>query len=569
MGDELKFQQRWEFRRKENDFESSSEDSRSSSIGEPVLKRHKLVSDLSSLDYEQTHNTSGLQQNCNSNPGVGDEIEFAKAKEKKIKSGKKNNFADSEVKRDCREEVSRKKGTTIVYDPAAIDDVKNFSGSLLEDLKSTRENLFTWMREEMNKLVADDTAPRRGRRKRISRGKKVQLQHHNNFEKNVHFQPQNNTEDNIQGQQMNNNGATAPVQQQTNFEEDNEVQNQNHFEKNIQMQHQNNFKSAMRVKNCIVGSLDRATKSIKSADTNDHSRALDDQIDYGQSTGPIASIEKGKRERSAVTMNSNFQSGPSNEEVQVQHPKSVVLAIRAQQSVKGKKTAELNKRNQVPEDQVGSSQAIGSITSTENDKAERFRLSVEQSFSPIPFDQVPSSMYLSLPTVLTKPYDSNNWQDTFLSDYAQPRVPGNKISVNLERTKQMHDSSSHFGSIPIIQPEERSANFVQMGSRYMSCFDQNGTQTSSTGAGLPISVHKVMNGGYSLPSHLLGNIPQESGDTLGRRINGGAITFSGGSYALSENFDANNLLSHSNYIADGRLMPYQIPSIKDGYLFPK
>lgn len=536
MRDELKFQQRWEFRRKDNDLDSSSDDSRSSSIGQLVLKKHKLASSMISLDDDETCNASRLELNHSSNPGLGDQTEFAKGKEKKIKRVSKQNIADGEVKSDSRQGINRKKSKSIVYDPAAIHGVKNFTESLLEELQVKRANLFSWMRDEMNKLVADDNALKKGRRKRNSkrnsRGKKVQSQQHNNFETNVHFQQHNDNEEDVRAQ------------------------------------HLNNFKSGLRVQNSRIESLEKITKSNKSSETSD-------QVACGQPTGPLTSLEKEKGKKLAFTVNT---SGASDQNVQVQHPKSVVLAIRAlnsndgssEKSIKGKRTGNFNKQYQAREDRVGYSQAVESMISTEKDKAERMRLSVDQSFSPSnPTQQVASSMYLTLPTVLTKSHDSNNRLDTFLSNYIQPRVSENKTSVNLEEAKQMHDCSTHFGYLPNIQLEGKSTSFAQMGSIDTSYLNHSGNQSSSTGIGCPIPLHQYTNG-FSIPSQfLLENIPQENDNTLGMQMNGGAITFPGGSYASSENFVTNNLLSQSDYRADGRLRHCQIPSITDAYLFPK
>lgn len=547
MRDELKFQQRWEFRRKDNDLDSSSDDSKSSSIGQPVLKKHKLASSMISLDDDETCNASRPELYHSSNPGLGDQIEFAKGKEKKIRRVSKQNIADSEVKSDFREGVDRKKSISIVYDPAAMDGVKNFTESLLEELQVKREKLFTWMREEMNKLVADDDALKKVGRKRNSRGKKVQYR--NNFEKNVQFQQQNNNEEDVLVQHLNNNGAIVHRQQQ------------NHFEEDTELHYPNNFKSGLRVQNCRGESLEKITKSIKSSETSD-------QVACGQATGPLTSLEKEKGERLALT-------GVSNQNVQVQHPKSVVLAIRAlnrndgssERTIKGKRTGNFNKHFQAQEDRVGYSQAIGSMISTERDKAERLRLSVEQSFSPNPTQKVASSMYLTLPTVLTKSRDSDDMVDTFLSNYIQPRVHESKTCMNLEEAKQMHDFSTHFGYLPDIQLEGRSTNFAQMGSRNTNCLNHSENQSSSTGIGCPIPLYQCTNPGFSIPSQfLLENVPQES-DALGMQMNGGAMTFSRGSYASSENIITNNplSLSHSNYSADGRL----IPGITDAYLFPR
>ncbi|KAJ0048344.1 hypothetical protein Pint_15148 [Pistacia integerrima] len=592
MGDEQIFWQRWEFRRKDDGFDSSSDDSKSNSVAEPVLKEHNLASGFISFDNDETSNTSRLQPNLNNDSGFEGQFQFEKAEEKKIKRSKKNNVASSEVKKDSHEEVHRKKSKTSAYDHlAATSDVKSFTVSLLEDLRATRENLFTWMREEINKLIADDTAPRKRRRNGASRGKKVQspqqnnsenmkVQPQKNFKKKLKFQRPKTSGDSMQEQHLNGDGAIIHMQQQNNIEKDTEVECQNNFDKGNQMhhrnnkdnqvQHQNNFKSGMRAPNCNGRFLESFVKSTKADDANNQCQALDDQVDFGKATESITSVDKEKKERLALSSNSKFQSSSSNQRVTVQHPKSVVLAIRAQncndgsskRSVAGKKRADSDKLYQVPEDRTGSSR---SMASCEKDRAKRLRLPVEQNFTLNPSNHVASSMYLTLPTVFTEPPVLNSKFDTSLCNFIQPRVDGNKTTVNLERANQVLDSSTHCGYLPSIQKDERGGEFAQVVSRNMSTFDQNGILSSGTGTGFPVPLHQSLGDGFSSPGQFyFENLHRENCNTLGLRMNGGATTFSGENYALSD-----HLHSHPNHKADFRFLPYQIPSTRDGYVFPK
>ncbi|TXG50529.1 hypothetical protein EZV62_023053 [Acer yangbiense] len=579
--DELKFQQRWEFRRKEDELDSSSDELKSSSNGEPILKKNNLVPGLMiSLDNDETSDPNKLEQNIISyNPDFEAQTEIAQAKkEKKTKRRRKNNVAKSVKKRDSGEVVvnrKKKKSKTSAYDnTAAMDNVKNFADSLLEGLKNTRENLFVKMRADMKKLVAD-IAPKRRRRKGTPGGKKLQLQQHDQ---------NNNLEENIQAQDVNNNnnGAIVEVQQKNGFEEDSQVQQQQNQD-NTQVHHQGKFKSSTRARKSNGGgstTMGRFAKGKKAADD-------------GQENGLYTPTEKEKGESVTLNVNSNVQSGSSNQNAQFRQPKSVVLAIRAQnskdksseKSAKGKKVSDSNKRSGF------SQQAIGSMASTEKDTAEGLRLSAEQSFSPISSNQVASSsMYLTLPTVLaaaatttttTTPHDSNNRLETSLCNYIQPR------------RNQMLDPSTHYGYLTSIQQQladERNGSFAQLGSRITTCFDQNNTiPTSNTG--IPLH-HQSMDGGYIIPNqYCLQNLPRGDNinNALGLRMNGGAITFSGGGYTLSSdhhhhhhhfvgnnnnnsNNNNNNLQSHSNHNnkADGRLMQYRIPTVQDSsYLYPK
>ena len=79
MSEDLKFQQRWEFRRRDSDVDSSSDNSKSSSSGEPVLKKHKLVSSLISPENDETSGTPRSQPEDKSDHGSGDQFKIGKA----------------------------------------------------------------------------------------------------------------------------------------------------------------------------------------------------------------------------------------------------------------------------------------------------------------------------------------------------------------------------------------------------------------------------------------------------------------------------------------------------------
>ena len=79
MSEDLKFQQRWEFRRRDSDVDSSSDNSKSISSGEPVLKKHKLVSSLISPENDETSGTPRSQPEDKSDHGSGDQFKIGKA----------------------------------------------------------------------------------------------------------------------------------------------------------------------------------------------------------------------------------------------------------------------------------------------------------------------------------------------------------------------------------------------------------------------------------------------------------------------------------------------------------
>lgn len=551
IGDELKFQQRWEIRRRENEYDSSSEESKSSSSSQPVLKKLKLVSSFASDENDEAIDTERFHQKGKYVPGKGrGKAKFRKAKKMHIERRRNENLVDNGMERDSHEELDRKKNNTSAFDPAAaLDDVKIFMESLLEELKDARENLFRRMREEMQKLVADDTASKAESRKgRYGRGK-GQLQHQNNFEKNVQVQHQNNLK------------QTTQVQHESNFKEKIQVRHRNNCEENI-LQPQKDLKSGMRDRSSNHGSLKRSIDSNGAAGSNNHCQGLEDQVEYGKTTGSMASRANEKGESKLVSsVMRNFQSGNS---VQVQHQNNIVLGLRAQncndgssdRSVKGKRTAEFNNCSKVLEDRVGF------LPSTEKAKGERLGLTTNPIFSSNSSTQVASSMYLSLPSVLPQPCAENYRLETSSCNYVHPRTGANKRDACSENANVMIDSSAYRGCFSEMQQEERLGSFA---------LNQNSTSASrSIGTGLP-PLHQGMDvGGFNIPSQLsLKNVPKENHKILGLTMNGGAIRFSGGNQALSEQYPANNFHRHSNYIADTGLRGFQISDLQESGLFPK
>ncbi|XWS38351.1 hypothetical protein CRYUN_Cryun19dG0123800 [Craigia yunnanensis] len=586
---ELEFQQRWEFRRNEdNDLDSSCDGSKSSTG--PLLKKHELVSSLISVDDEETSETTRLKQKDNENPGRGGQINIGKAKKRKTRNIS-SKLQNRKMKRDSPE-VDLQKGETNAYDPAPLDDLKNFMDSLLKDLKVTRENLLKWMMEEMQKLVADYTTPEPKSRKRghrrekvqlqqMKKSKKVQVQHEKTHKESMQFQHPNNSEKSIQVQHHTNFQETVLAQQQSNFQENIKLQVQLQEEENINRQHQNDFRYGMRTQNCNNRTLVRFPEGINAADSTDYFNVLRDRVDSGQVTEFITS-SKNKGDILSKSTKPNLQTSCADQNVQVQNSKSVVLAIEAQKSkagslkrsVKGKKTVDLSDHYQVPEDQGGHSQAMRTAVAGTND--EKLGSSAVQNFLSSPSGQAPSSMYLTLPTVLTEPIVANHGLDTSLCNYILPRVAEKNRGVNSERVNQMLEPSSIQGSFPVIPPEERIRSFALMGSGNMGCINQNSTPISGIGTGFPVPLHQGINVGVSIPRQVIPEYPtqvnpqylsQETSKPLGLRMNGGAIKFSGGSYNLAEHIAANNHHSHPAYKSDGRLMSYQIQNIKDGHFF--
>ncbi|XP_022754091.1 uncharacterized protein LOC111302441 [Durio zibethinus] len=555
---ELEFQQRWEFRRNEdNDIDSSCDDSKSSSG--PLLKKHKLVSSLISSGDDET---SRLKRKSNENPGRGNLMNIGKGKKQKTRNIS-SKLRNSKMKKDSPEEVDLEKGETrSAYDPDPLDDLKNFMDSLLQDLKVTRENLFKWMIEEMQKLVADGTTPEPKRRKSGHKGEKVQLQqikkskevqdqHEKTHNESMQFQHPNNSEKSIQVQHQTNFQETVLAQHHSNFQENVKLQVQLEEEENIDRQHQNNFRYGMRTQNCNNRSSVRFPKCINAADSTDYFNALGNRVDSGQGTELITSSKSVKP---------NLQTSCDDQNVQVQSHKSFVLAREIpesnagslKRSVKLNTTVYLSDIYQVPEDQGGHGQAMRTVESGTN--REKLGSSVVQNFLSSSSVQAPSSMYLTLPTVLTEPIVANHGLDASMCNNILPRVAEKRRGFNSERVNQMLEPSSFQGSFPVIPPEERIRSFALMGFRNMGC-NQSNTPTAGIETGFPVPLHQGIDGGLSIPRQVNQQyLSQETSKPLGLRMNGGAIMFSGGSYNLPEHTAANNHHSHPAYKRDGRLI---------------
>ncbi|GLT67858.1 hypothetical protein SLA2020_401360 [Shorea laevis] len=562
MGEELQFQQRWEFRRTDNDFDSSSNESKPSS--EPVLKKHKLVSSLIPLDDEETSETSRLQRQDNENPGMGVEIKSVIPKRRQTRK-RSGNLRAGGMKSDSHEEVDRTKPGKSAYDFTALEDVKSFMGSLIEDLKVARENLSKWMREEMQKLAEDDdSAPQPKRRRRNCKVEKVQLQKRKRSERNTKGQSQK-TKKSMQLQNQNNFEESILAQPQENFEEPVYVPKENNFQNNIPLLPQKDEKVSIQPQTCNGRSLERFTKISNATDSINFYRALEDRGPFE----PIASLEKDKGEKLLSSEKSNLLTGSTNQNVQVQSQNSIVLAIEAQNSNgrslerKGKKTVNCSNHYQGPENRVGHGQATRAATSGEKTSGEKLGSSVEPNF--LSFGQVPSSMYLQLPTVFTEPCLANYRLDASSCNYILPRVAEKKTSANLEKLNQLLDPNGSSGYFPGKQPEERIRSFAQMGSGNIGCFNPNTMPTSSIGAGFPVPLHQGLDVGFSIPNQVnMELLSRENINTVGLRTNGGALRFSGGSYNTPpEPYIANNQHNYSSLKTDGRLLSYQITNISD------
>ncbi|GMQ05473.1 hypothetical protein CsSME_00050487 [Camellia sinensis var. sinensis] len=239
MSQDQKFQQRWEFRRRDDDLDSSSHDSKSSSGGERVLKNHTVVSNLTLPENDETGDAPLPKQESQLDPDMGI-IPFEFTNAEKIHSGpsNRNRGVKNKMKKASMKKSNRKKkNNRSAREPILLDDFKIFMKSIIEELKVARENMFTRMRDEMKKLVD------------------VEL-------------------------------ASRPTKKGGG----------NHRQKTGQIQHQNNVELGMKTQNCNGGSLERSVKSDRTTDSNNCHEVFEEKVNHDKTIGTIASNEKEKVE---------------------------------------------------------------------------------------------------------------------------------------------------------------------------------------------------------------------------------------------------------------------------------
>lgn len=580
MGDEL----RWEFRRNDNDNDSSSEESKSSR--EAAHKKHKLVSSLISIENDEEIGTRGVKQNGTSNPCTEDGIMSRKGKKVHPRRREKESLTDDGMERDSHGEGSRKKSKTNVFEPAAMDEVKRFMESLLEDLKVTRENLFSWMRQEMQKLVADDTLPPLKRREGSFGGKHLLVQHGENientkskekkqvnnkkkFEENILIQHQNNSRKDVLVWHETNLEDTLCAQHHHNLKETIQVQHQNNFEEaNAQVQCRNNFESGTRAQKCNVRSLEATARSNQAAGYDNCYGVIGQEVDNGQATRALT-----PREKLGSFVKPYFQSCSTDNNVQMQHQTNYLLGIRPQNyscrslesPLKGKERA-LSNNNFHPliEHQVDCVQDIGPVASSEIERGARLVLPIDSNFSNVS-SHVASSMYLTLPSVLTRLYGEDHMLDTSSYNYIQPTVAGSGLGMNYEKANPMLKVNAHRGKFAGMKQQERNGSIAQIRSRNVSYFDRQSIPSSSIGTGFPVQLHQSMDIGVSIPSQAsIKYLPRDDKNIMGLKMNEGANMFSGGSYAIPEDYVSNNFCSHSITV-----QAFKRQNLEEGHLFPK
>ncbi|KAK4422597.1 hypothetical protein Salat_1842200 [Sesamum alatum] len=181
MNHDEKFQQRWEFRRKGDEEDSSTDDSRTS--GERVDKKHSVVNDLVLPQNDEISDAPVQLQHDNRDTN--------NAAPKKVGSSKKKNAQRKKPKKLAvvkKNQKNKKSLSLNAAETAMLDDLKAFSASLIHELEVARQGMSQQMWQEMRKLVPSRPTPEPVKKKgRSSQKKKVQ-------------QPQNKTKSDVKTQ---------------------------------------------------------------------------------------------------------------------------------------------------------------------------------------------------------------------------------------------------------------------------------------------------------------------------------------------------------------------------------
>ncbi|EOA18139.1 hypothetical protein CARUB_v10006602mg [Capsella rubella] len=146
MGDEPKFREKWDFRRKENDFEdSSSDDPDSNSTQDPIIHNPNVLLDSSQIDNGPKPVTRDEPVKTRKRRSKKDESKPEKAKQVRRRKPKIVSA----------EETKKKEGLG-----TGMDDVGIFMETLLDDLTASRERLMDWMKTELYGASVENVASR-------------------------------------------------------------------------------------------------------------------------------------------------------------------------------------------------------------------------------------------------------------------------------------------------------------------------------------------------------------------------------------------------------------------------
>ena len=182
-------------------------------------------------------------------------------------------------------------------------------------------------------------------------------------------------------------------------------------------------------------------------------------------------------------------------------------------------------------------------------------------------DQIGSSSYVTLPSVLPKPQTESLSIDSSLRNHNESGSPVN-IAQNAEKENPVTDANN-YGYLFGIQPDEQFGSLAQITSKGMGLLDYQNSQTSIMVSGLPVPLNHWQNNGFTITSQSAKDPAQQNNAA---RMDGGAIRVPGRSHALSECFVGNTISCSMHYDtnnADGGLASFRCGEVKRGHLVLK
>ncbi|CAI0414504.1 unnamed protein product [Linum tenue] len=536
---EEKFQHRWTFRRKDdNELDTSSNES-SSSDDEPSLKQPKRASTLGPANDNNDQDDDGEANDVNEIQKKGSRrraTSSIKTKDDAAKNKRKMRAVPAKRGNQQRKKSNDNGNGNAATEQVLLNELKNYMSSLLDDMKATRGNLLTWLKEELQKVIAEEVALELDRRQ----SKSSQLPQQNG---SLEASTQSQYQTLLLSKQFQHQTDFQPQQQKhlPSSEDNTRMQNQRTLQANIQQQQQNHFWPFKIDQSCGVVTPQRSDKNKRPSDAYNYCNLpAENPNDYSMAIVPVSSTEEEGREE-------GFGLFAKPDSIPEKQPK-IVLGISANHSA-GEASRRSRKGKRVAEDkQVNCSQAILSLPSSVKDKAGRLEFEPLSFTYNNPSGQATSSTYLTLPSVNNKSHDAseNRWLDAALSfnSNVQTRVQGSYLGY-FQR---------------LLQPEESSStrSFTPLGSRDLSYFRDNCMSSPGVGSGFPVGLHQSVNGHLTIQSQLgLGGLPRETNHGVGLRMAEGGIRFSGGSYSTMPG-------QHIPNNIHGRSMAFQ-----DGFQFQK
>ncbi|XP_062074339.1 uncharacterized protein LOC133778429 [Humulus lupulus] len=528
MGNGRKLKNQWEFKKRENEFDSPCNEYNSSQSQEPTPKKIKLVSSLISHKKDESIRKGRVQQDG----GIGLCIGI----QPKLEGEKKGHTERSKKDSSLTSNDSGEKSTETTADELfALDDLKLLMESLLEDLKVTRENLFTWMKEEMQKLLAHEE---------ISE-EKIGLHNENSFQENIQVCPKKSVKETILVQGENNLKENFHLNHHNKFP-GTKLQHQSNLRENILAKDKSYFKPRLRDENSNNRSSERSIESEGESSFDNCYETLEDLDDYAESSRHrISSTDKGRKESLTLHVKSDIQSCHANYSDQITTYENCNGGA-LESYVEEKKLHDQNS-HQALEFQVDYDFEMESITAPPKKKGHFGLLSVESSTTSHLSNQAACSMSSMVPSV--QPCLNSHRLEISSCSYVQPIDTGNRNGQSLE-------GANHEGKASSLLHEERNRSFTRLNTGNVGSFIQGSVSNAIIGTGLTDSQCPGIVTGLSLPRNRFSfeNQIREKTNISGLKLDGGALSFSGGrSYPVSEHYAANKFGSHSNNKPESRL----------------